>query len=128
MTTPPRPITRIVIVAYRPKPGKEDILLAEVRDHVHLLRSEGLATDRYPIVMRAKGGAILEVFEWASPAAIEEAHSNPRVQAMWGRFANCCDYVPLNSLAEAAEMFAEFEPLDIHIAPIVQPDPAHRAE
>lgn len=121
-------IPRIVIAAYRPKPGKEEILFAEVRDHHHLLRSEGLATDRHPIVMRAKDGTILEVFEWASPAAIEEAHSNPRVQAMWGRFAKVCDYVPLNSLAEAADMFAEFEPLDIHIAPIVQPDADHRAE
>ena len=63
-------IPRIVIVAYRPKPGKADILLAEVRDHVHLLRSEGLATDRLATVMRAKDGAIIEVFEWASPAAI----------------------------------------------------------
>jgi hypothetical protein len=121
-------IPRIVIVAYHPKPGKEEILLAEVRDHHHLLRSEGLATDRHPIVMRAKDGTILEVFEWASPAAIEEAHSNPRVQAMWSRFVACCDYVPLNTLAEASDMFAEFEPLDIHIAPIIQPDPAHRAE
>ena len=121
-------IPRVVIVAYRPKPGQGEALLAEVRDHHHLLRSEGLATDRRPIVMRAKDGTILEVFEWASPAAIEEAHSNPRVQAMWARFARCCDYAPLNSLEEAAGMFAEFEPLEIHIAPIVQPDPAHRAE
>jgi quinol monooxygenase YgiN len=121
-------IPRIVIAAYRPKPGKEEILLAEVRDHHHLLRSEGLATDRHPVVMRARDGTILEVFEWASPAAIEEAHANPRVQAMWDRFARCSDYVQLNSLAEAAGMFAEFEPIEIRIAPIIQPDPAHRAE
>jgi hypothetical protein len=121
-------IPRVVIVAYRPKPGKGDVLLAEVRDHHHLLRSEGLATDRHPIVMRAADGAIIEVFEWASPAAIEEAHANPRVQAMWSRFAKCCDYVPLASLEEAANLFAEFEPLEIHLTPIIQPDPAHRAE
>ena len=104
------------------------MLLAEVRDHVHLLRSEGLATDRHPVVMRAKDGTIVEVFEWASPAAIEEAHSNPRVQAMWARFAACCDYVPLAMLSEASALFAEFEALDIHLPPIVQPDPDHRAE
>lgn len=121
-------IPRIVIVAYRPKPGKQDILLAEVRDHVHLLRSEGLATDRHPIVLGSKDGAIIEIFEWASPAAIEEAHNNPRVQAMWARFAQCCDYAPLNTLPESADVFAEFEPVEIHVAPIVQPDPAHRAE
>jgi len=121
-------IPRMVIAAYRPKPGKQDVLLAEVRDHHHMLRSEGLATDRHPILMRAKDGTVLEVFEWASPAAIEEAHGNPRVQAMWARFAACSDYVPLNSLAEASGMFAEFEPLEIRLAPIVQPTPDKRAE
>ena len=121
-------IPRLVIVAYHPKPGKEDILLAEVRDHVHLLRSEGLATDRPATVMRAKDGVIIEIFEWASPAAMAEAHNNPRVQAMWGRFAACCDYAPLNTLLESADLFAEFEPVDLHLAPIVQPDADHRAE
>lgn len=121
-------IPRIVILAYRPKPGKTDILLAEVRDHVHMLRSEGLATDRHPIVMRAKDGAIIEVFEWASPAAVAEAHNNPRVQAMWSRFAQCCDYAQLNTLAETADLFAEFEAVDLHLPPIVQPDVDHRAE
>lgn len=121
-------IPRIVIAAYRPKPGKADILLAEVRDHTHLLRSEGLATDRPATVMRAKDGVIVEVFEWASPAAIEEAHGNPRVQQMWARFAACSDAVPLNTLFESADMFAEFEPVDLHLPPIVQPDPDHRAE
>jgi hypothetical protein len=121
-------IPRIVICAYRPKPGKAEVLLAELRDHVHLLHSEGLATDRHATVMRAKDGAIIEVFEWASPAAIEEAHKNSRVQNMWARFAACCDYAPINTLLESADTFAEFEPVDLHLAPIVQPDPDHRAE
>jgi hypothetical protein len=121
-------IPRMVIVAYRPKPGKDEVLLSEVRDHVHLLRSEGLATDRPATVMRAKDGTLIEMFEWASPAAIEEAHANPRVQAMWARFAACCDYVPLNSLPEAGGMFAEFETVHIQSPPIVQPDPDKRAE
>ena len=124
----PRPITRLVIAAYRPKPGKADVLLSEVRDHVHLLRSEGLATDRHSVVMRAKDGTIVEVFEWASPAAIDEAHENPRVQAMWARFEKVCDYVPLNTLYEAGDMFAEFDPVDLHLPPIVQPAPDKRAE
>ena len=74
-----------------------------MRDHHHLLRSEGLATDRASRHDARKGRTMIEVFEWASPAAIEEAHANPRVQAMWARFAACCDYVPLNTLAESAE-------------------------
>ena len=46
-------VPRLVIVAYRPKPGQEPVLLAELRDHVHVLRSEGLATDR-PVIHHLK--------------------------------------------------------------------------
>jgi len=121
-------IPRLVIVGYRPKPGQGDVLLSELRDHVHVLRSEGLATDRPATLMRAKDGTLIEIFEWASPAAIEQAHANLRVQAMWARFAACCDHAPLASLAEAADLFAEFEPVDTHLAPIIQPPPDKRAE
>lgn len=121
-------IPRLVVAAYRALPGKESVLLAEVRDHVPLLRSEGLATDRPTVVMRAKDGAIVQVFEWASPAAMEEAKTNPRVRAMWNRFDACSEVAPLNTLFESGDLFAEFEPVDLHLEPIVQPDPDHRAE
>jgi len=120
--------TRIVIAVYKPKEGQEDILLSEVRDHHQLLRSEGLATDREPIVMRSADGSILEVFEWASAAAIAEAHGNPRVQAMWARFESCSTYGKLADLAEAGAMFAEFSPVSLILAPPPQPTPDNREE
>ncbi len=123
-----RSIPRIVISAYRPEPGKEQVLLSEVRDHHPLLWSEGLVTSREPVIMRAKDGTVLEVFEWASPAAIEEAHENPRVKAMWERFAKCCDFVPLSDLAEAAVLFSEFEPLEIEFPPRPVASPDEREE
>jgi hypothetical protein len=39
---------RIVMVAYRPREGAEARLLDLIRDHVPILRREGLATDREP--------------------------------------------------------------------------------
>ena len=54
---------RIVIVAYRPKPDKIEALEALVCRHVPVLRAEGLATSREPIVMRGSDGCIVEVFE-----------------------------------------------------------------
>jgi hypothetical protein len=59
--------------------------------------------------MRSSDGTILEVFEWRSSDAIKDAHSNPAVQALWGQFAEACDYTPLASLTESQQMFAEFE-------------------
>jgi quinol monooxygenase YgiN len=101
-----------VIVAYRPKPGKNAELLQLVRNRVPTLRREGLASDRASIIMRAKDGTIIEVSEWKSAEAIEAAHANPNVLAMWERFYAACDFVLLKDLPEAAEMFAGFEPVD----------------
>ena len=101
----------IVIVAYRPKPGKEQETLELVRSRVPTLRKEGLVTDRVPTIMRARDGTIIEVSEWKSEDAIDAAHKNPNVLAMWNQFFAICDCVPLNALAEANDLFAGFEPI-----------------
>ena len=101
----------VVIVAYRPKPGKENELIDLVRSRVPTLRKEGLVSDRVPTIMRSRDGTIVEVSEWKSREAIDAAHKNPNVLAMWNQFFALCDCVPLKSLAEAEEMFAGFEPV-----------------
>ena len=101
----------IVIVAYRPKPGKESDLLELVRSRVPILRKEGLLTDRAPMIMRARDSTIIEVSEWKSQEAIDAAHKNPTVWAMWEKFFAACEFVPLKDLREAEEMFAGFEPI-----------------
>lgn len=103
---------RIVIVAYAPKPDKEQLLLAAVRKHLQVLRQEQLVTDRPAHVMRAGDGTIVEVFEWRSADAIQEAHRNPAVGALWAEFAAVCEYTPLAKLTEAHQMFAEFEAIE----------------
>ena len=100
-----------VIVAYRPKQGKEEALLSLVRARVPTLRREGLVTERAPVIMRAQDGTLIEVSEWKSREAIDAAHRNPNVLAMWEKFFSLCDCVPLNTLAETKEMFAGFEPV-----------------
>src|SRR6266436_700652 len=101
----------VVIVAYRPKPGKENDLIDLVRSRMPTLRKENLVTDRVPTIMRSRDGTIIEVSEWTSQEAIDAAHKNSNVLAMWNKFFAVCDCVPLDSLAEAKEMFAGFEPI-----------------
>jgi quinol monooxygenase YgiN len=100
-----------VIVAYRPKPGKEEELFAIVRSRVPILRKEGLVTEREPVLMPAKDGTLIEVSEWKSREAIDAAHKNPTVLAMWDKFFAVCDCVPLKTVPESSEMFAGFEPV-----------------
>ena len=71
----------VVIVAYRPKPGKETELLKLVRNRVPTLRKEGLVTDRQPVIARTRDRTIVEVSEWKSHEAIDAAHKNPNVLA-----------------------------------------------
>jgi hypothetical protein len=100
----------VVIVAYRPKPGRHDDLVALVRSHVPDLRDWGLATDLPATTMRAGDGTIVEVFEWHD-GAVAKAHEDPRVLAMWRRFGEVCDIVGLRDVSETAELFATFSPL-----------------
>ena len=100
----------MVIVAYRPKDGKEKALLSLLKDHVPTLRRLGLATGRPSVLMQASDGTFIEVFEWAE-GGIEKAHSHPDVQEMWVEYAKVCDYVPLEELEETSSLFAEFKPI-----------------
>ena len=103
---------RIVIAAYRPKPGREAELRELMKTHLTILRGQDLVTDRESIIMEAEDGTILEVFEWRSKEAIAAAHENPAVLAMWGEYAEVCDYVPAGEAAEIGQLFSEFTPLN----------------
>jgi len=101
------------IAAYRPKKGEERTLREVLKDHLPILRKERLVTDRPPYLMRAADGTFIEVFEWKSTAAIQSAHENAAVQAMWARFKEACTYESLVNLSESTEMFANFESVDL---------------
>lgn len=103
---------RIVLVGYKPRPGKESELEALMKTHLPILREEGLVSDRKPIVMHSENGTIIEVFEWKSKEAIESAHTNLKVQEMWQAYSFVCDYVPLSEVPEISSIFSEFTPLN----------------
>jgi len=101
----------ISVACYKPKPGCEDELIELVRNHLPPLRGERLVTERAPIVMRAKDGTIVEVFEWVSQDAIAGAHTNPVVLELWKRFESVCSYETPSNVVEFQNMFSHFEAL-----------------
>ena len=103
----------MVIACYRPKPGEDEALKALVKDHLPVLRAEGLAGEGPSLCGRAKDGTIVEVFCWKSQAAIDAAHENKAVLAMWNKFEKVCDFVVVGDVAEARELFSPLEPLDL---------------
>jgi hypothetical protein len=102
---------RIVIVAYKAIEDKQEILIDLLKEHVSILREQGFATDRPQVLMLSKDGAIIEIFEWKSKEAIEEAHFNPIIQALWENFAQICEYKPISEIEEAGHLFSEFTTL-----------------
>ena len=104
---------KVVIAIYRPKEGKEKELLELVtEEHMQVLRSQDLVTGRKPVVMRASDGAIIEIFEWESAEAIEQAHTNPEVAKLWEKFSAVSDYeIPIN-INEFHNLFSEFEAIN----------------
>ena len=102
----------IVMAVYRPKPGKGDELAALIEKHVPVLRAEGLATEREPIVVRSQSdGTFIEIFEWDTADAARAAHENPAVQAIWGAMEQIADFLTLGELEEAGVRFAHFDPV-----------------
>lgn len=102
-----------VIAAYRPKPGGEAALLSCVKDHMSVLRQEGLVTDREALVLRAPDGVILEIFEWKSREAVEAAHHNTAVRVLWARFDDCSTFGTLHALPGADQPFPHFERVEL---------------
>ncbi len=103
----------ISIAVYKPKPDQDAALRAVLADHMPILLSQGLVTERPSILMKSSGGAYVEVFEWASQEAIQAAHTNPTVLEMWARFDLACTFERLPDLPESSDMFAGFEPVNL---------------
>jgi quinol monooxygenase YgiN len=101
---------RIVIVGYKPKAGQKEALQQLMREHLAVLKSENLVTGRDSIMMEAADGTIIEVFEWKSAAAVQQAHTNPVVLKMWEKYTAACDYIPVAQVAEASALFSSFMP------------------
>ena len=61
--------------------------------------------------MRRRDKTRVEIFEWLSVEAINGALHSIAVARLWAESAAVCVYVLVATLAEAQNMFAEFEPV-----------------
>jgi len=90
-------------MACRPKQGRAAELEVLIADHAPFLRRLGIATDRPSTLIRGADGVVINVFEWKE-GAIARAHQHSDVLAMWGRYAEVCDYVPLHALPRGPDV------------------------
>ena len=102
----------IVFAIYKPHKNKENELKKLIAKHVPILKSNNLITDRKPIVVQSKNGIYIEIFEWKSNHAVEEAHENPEVQKLWDEMGKISDFTNLESLEEVKDFFPQFKPIN----------------
>jgi len=113
--------TETVIAAYRPKPGKDLELHKLVRQHRRTLDEARLVTSRPTLLLRARSdGTVLEIFEWISPKAADEANQHPAIREIWNKVAKVADFVPLSAIQEADKAFSHFEALTTSSTPKVR--------
>ena len=101
----------VVFALYRPHAGRDAELRRLIARHLPVLRKLELVTDRPPILVRARDGTYIEVFEWRSEESARLAHEHPEVAKVWEAMGEIADFPALESLAEARERFSHFEPV-----------------
>jgi quinol monooxygenase YgiN len=94
---------------YRPHPGKESELAEIVKGHVPALREEGLITDFTPVTLQSADGTLIEIFEWLSVEAKDQAHTSPKIWPIWENMMKVAELVGLASLPEADKPFPNFK-------------------
>jgi len=100
--------TEIALAAYRPHAGVGEEVVALLREDVATLRGRGHVTERPAPLARTDRGELLVVLEWSSEHAVDDAHADPAVLAVWERKARLADYVPPAALAGAESPFARW--------------------
>ena len=99
----------VAIASYKPKKGKEKTFLHLLKSHIPTLRAEGLISEKDSYCLRAENGTIIEIFEWKSVTAKNQAHKNQEVMEIWNQFFDLADMVGIGSLKEAKNAFASFK-------------------
>ena len=101
--------TELAFAAYRLRRGTtEDDLLRLVVEELATLRRRGHVTERRAPVVRAGNGELLVVLEWSSEHAVDDAHANPEVTAVWDRKAQLAQYIAPSDVAGSQVPFARW--------------------
>jgi quinol monooxygenase YgiN len=93
MATKSAPMPLTVAATYRMPKAAERKFRALLKAHWPTLRKLKLAGPAKPLILRSeeKGRVtFIEIFDWASAAAIDTAHRTPAVAAVWDNMGGLC--------------------------------------
>ena len=70
---------KLAFAMYKPREGKAEELMDILKVHIPTLKEYDLITDKEPFTVLSENGTVIEIFEWASPEAIDLAHEHPAI-------------------------------------------------
>ena len=104
---------KVVFAMYRPSGGKDSELRALIKQHYPALKRLGLVTDRSQLLLKAKDGSYIEIFEWVSDEAARRAHEHPEVAEIWEQMGVVGTFGKLRQLLEVETEFPHFDAVDL---------------
>jgi quinol monooxygenase YgiN len=103
----------LTIALYKPYVGKEQELNEILKTHVFTLRDENLITSLEPIRIISENGTVIEIFEWRSEEAKDQAHNSNQVMTIWNNLMEIAEMTSLSTLPEASTLFPNFKPYSL---------------
>jgi hypothetical protein len=102
----------VVIAIYKPDAGKEAEFMDLVRQHPGILKAEGLAGTRTPLVLQTDDGTVLEIFDWIDEDAAGKAHLSEAVQSLWAAMGEIGSFPAGKDVAAFQGTFPHFKIAD----------------
>ena len=105
-----------IIVGYRPFPGRTDLVVSILLEIYEAMQRAGLITARRPWIMRSEDGNVVAAFEMTDQYSFAASEKLRDVSVLRARLMGVAERLPLASLAESGQPYAEFETTTGHTA------------
>lgn len=98
-----------IIVAYRPFPGRSDLVVSILMEVYDAMQRASLVTARRPWIMRTQDDNVVAAFEMTDEYSFAASEKVRDVAALRARLMGVAERVPLCNLEECSQPIAEFE-------------------
>ena len=105
-----------IIVGYRPFPGRAELVVSILLEVYEVMQKAGLITARRPWIMRSENDDVVAVFDMTNEYSYAASEKIREMSMLRARLMGIAERVPLASLSESANPYAEFSTTTEHPA------------
>ena len=102
-------MSRVAIMIFRPQKDKLGELIALLKQSHSALLKFGIVTAREQILAMSVEGSVIQILEWTSKQAEEEAAVHDEIRELWMEAERLCEFQKPIEVKEFTQMFPSFE-------------------